>query len=106
MTEHAGDYLYSFGDEKTRDWFERQWRIWPKRADEQLTTNLTLHYSAVQAYRRIHGIEPRMSRDFRVNVAQLDKLSGVEPAPPEPVEHVVSDKPLSKRRARRLRGKK
>ena len=67
-----GQYLYAAGDADTRAWFEKQWRIWPKRADERLTTNLSLHYGGVLAFRIEHEREPAMSPDFRSNVQWMD----------------------------------
>lgn len=60
----AGQHLYAVGDAKTKDWFHRQWKIWPERADERLTTNISLHYGGVKAYRIEHGRDPEMSKDF------------------------------------------
>lgn len=68
----TGQHLYAAGDAETRQWFERQWSIWPQRADERLTTNLSLHYGGVLAYRLEHGRDPKMSRDFASNVTWLD----------------------------------
>jgi hypothetical protein len=70
--EQMGRDLYSIGDQETRDWFERQWKIWPVRADERLTTNLSFHYGGVTMYREIHGCDPVMSDDFALNVEWLD----------------------------------
>lgn len=55
-----------------RDWFHRQWTMWPKRADTRLTTNLSFHHGGVMAYREIHGTEPEMSLDMTPNIAVLD----------------------------------
>jgi hypothetical protein len=68
-----GQELYAIGDAETRAWFERQWLIWPKRANELLTTNISLHYGGVVAYRIEHGKEPALSTDFRTHVEWLDK---------------------------------
>ena len=68
-----GQHLYSIGDAETRDWFHRQWKIWPKRADERLTTNISLHYGGVLAYRAEHDRDPEMSKDFASHVAWHDK---------------------------------
>ena len=68
----TGRYLYEVGDQETRDWFERQWRAWPNRVDESLTTNLSLHHGGVTMYREIHGYDPVMSDDFALNVEWLD----------------------------------
>lgn len=68
----TGRYLYHVGDAESRDWFERQWRAWPKRVDKRLTTNLSLHYGGVIAFREVHGRDPDMSEQFRANVKWLD----------------------------------
>jgi len=67
----TGQRLYAMGGVETRAWFERQWAMWPRRADERLTTNLSLHHGGVIAYRLEHGKEPEMSRDFASNVKWL-----------------------------------
>lgn len=72
----TGQHLYAVGDEQARAWFERQWRIWPERADPSLTTNLSLHYDGVVAFRIEHEREPEMSADFRSNVEWLDRHQG------------------------------
>ena len=74
-----GRNLYASGDAETRQWFERQWSIWPQRADERLTTNLSLHWGGVQQYRAEHGREPTMSKSFAGCVRDMDRMSG-EPA--------------------------
>lgn len=71
-----GQYLYAAGDAETRAWFERQWKIWPERADPKLTTNLSLHYGGVLAYRIQHSREPNMSKQFRANVEWFDANPG------------------------------
>jgi hypothetical protein len=68
----TGRHLYEVGDQETRDWFERQWRIWPARADERLTTNLSLLHGGVTMYREMHGYDPIMSDDLAMNVEWLD----------------------------------
>jgi hypothetical protein len=68
----TGRYLYEAGNQETRDWFERQWKIWPVRADERLTTNLSLLHGGVTMYREIHGYDPAMSDDFALNVEWMD----------------------------------
>lgn len=68
----TGQYLYAAGDAETKDWFHRQWQIWPKRADERLTTNIGLHYGGVLGYRIEHGRDPEMSKDFASHVAWHD----------------------------------
>lgn len=71
----VGHALYHKGDQESRDWFERQWRIWPKRADENLTTNLALHYGGVTAYREVHGKEPELSTQFAANIRWIDAMT-------------------------------
>lgn len=73
-----GQHLYSLGDAETRDWFHRQWKIWPERADERLTTNISLHYGGVLAYRIEHGSEPELSLDFSFQVRWLDENNSEE----------------------------
>jgi hypothetical protein len=68
----TGRHLYEVGDQETRDWFERQWRIWPARADERLTTNLSLLHGGVTMYREMHSYDPIMSDDLAMNVEWLD----------------------------------
>lgn len=69
----TGRNLYAVGDADTRSWFERQWAMWPERADERMTTNLSLHHGGVTAYRAEHGSDPKMSAEFRSNVEWLDR---------------------------------
>ncbi len=71
----VGASLYSNGDASTRSWIERQWKIRPIRADESLTTNMSLHYGGLLAYRAEHGGDPKMSEDFRSNVEWYDRNS-------------------------------
>lgn len=72
--ETEGQYLYAAGDAETKAWFRKQWAIWPERADKRLTTNISLHYGGVVAYRIEHdGQDPPMSPDFASHVAWLDK---------------------------------
>jgi len=68
-----GQCLYATADKKTREWFERQWKIWPERADKRLTTNISLHYGGVVAYRAEHDRDPEMSSDFRSHVLWHDR---------------------------------
>lgn len=70
-----GTYLYTYGDEETRQWFAKQWKMWPERADERLTTNLSLHYGGVVAFRAINSSEPEMSDQFREGVRVLDRFA-------------------------------
>jgi len=78
----TGQHLYALGDKETREWFAKQWAIWPRRADERLTTNISLHYGGVVAYRIEHdGKNPPMSRSFATNVSVMDRLTSEgEPA--------------------------
>lgn len=76
--ERQGQYLYASGDAETKDWFHRQWKIWPERADERLTTNVSLHYGGVVAYRIEHGADPEMSADFAAHVAWHDRMAAKE----------------------------
>ena len=72
--KQTGQYLYASGDKETRDWFHRQWAIWPERADSKLTTNISLHYGGVCAYRIEHGGDnPPMSDQFAGCVRVLDR---------------------------------
>lgn len=75
-----GQRLYASGDAETRAWFERQWKLWPERADPKLTTNISLHYGGVLAYRIEHGREPELSDDFRSHVEWFDNHTQ-EPRP-------------------------
>lgn len=68
-----GKNCYAAGDAEIRSWFERQWKIWPNRADPERTTNLSFHHGGVQAFREVHGREPQMSGHFEVNVAYMDR---------------------------------
>jgi len=73
MGNDEGQYLYAIGDAETHAWFEKQWRIWPERADERLTASISFHHSAVKGYRIKHGKEPELSSEFAGHVAFLDK---------------------------------
>lgn len=78
----TGQYLYATGDQETRDWFHKQWRIWPKRADERLTTNISLHCGGVVAYRiENDGRDPPMSDQFRGCVDVLAPNAATPPPP-------------------------
>lgn len=70
-----GQHLYAAGDEETRDWFHRQWKAWPKRVDERLTTNGSLHYGGLLAYRIERGEDPEMSDEFRIHVDVMDRFA-------------------------------
>ena len=71
----TGQHLYAAGDEETREWFHKQWEIWPHRAHHDLTTNASLHLGGVKAYRIEHGNDPKMSHDFKTWVTFMDRLS-------------------------------
>jgi len=71
---HDGRSCY-LDDEASRPWFERQWSIWPVRADNELTTNISFHYGGVLAYRELHKREPALSDDFRSCVEWHDSHS-------------------------------
>lgn len=71
-----GQYCYAAGDSETREWFHRQWKIWPRRADDRLTTNIGFHYGGVLAFRIEHGRDPEMSRDFKSHVDWHDAREG------------------------------
>lgn len=73
QNQTEGQEHYSSGDDKTKEWFHTQWKIWPKRADERFTTNMSFHYGGVLAYREEHKQEPPMSEQFKSCVAQLDR---------------------------------
>jgi len=64
---------YINGGNEARSWFEHQWTIWPERADDRYTTNLTFHYGGVQAFRSQHGEDPEMSDQFKSCVHWQDK---------------------------------
>lgn len=76
--QRDGWHHYATGDKETRAWFERQWAIWPQRADQRYTTNTSFHYGAVQAFRAEHGRDPVMSTGLRSWVAYLDQDDGQE----------------------------
>lgn len=61
------------GGDEARDWFERQWRAWPKRVDERYTTNISFLYGGVLAYAAEHGEKPAMSDSFKSNVSYYEK---------------------------------
>jgi len=73
--ENQDDGLQCFaeGDSDTKGWFARQWKIWPKRADETKTTNLSFLYGGILAYRKAHQLQPEMSNDLRQNIEWLDR---------------------------------
>jgi len=68
-----GTSEYTYGGSETQAWFERQWLIWPKRADERFTTNISFHYGGVLAFRKVKGRDPAMSADFASHVAWHDR---------------------------------
>lgn len=75
-----GEEHYRDGGDDARAWFERQWAIWPTRADERFTTNISFLYGGVVAYRDLNATEPALSRQFRGHVTwhddQLKKENG------------------------------
>lgn len=72
--QREGQACYSIGDRETKDWFERQWAVWPERADPRLTTNLSFHYGGVLAYRIEHdGADPPMSSQFKSSIKFLEE---------------------------------
>jgi len=73
QNQTEGYELYMSGDQESRDWFERQWQMWPKRADERNTTNLSFLYGGVLGHRALHARNPSMSDDFFDNVTWLDR---------------------------------
>jgi hypothetical protein len=73
--ETEGQYLYAAGDAETRNWFHRQWAIWPTRADERLTTNLAFHRGAQVAYEIERGEKPHMSAELKTAIGVLDRLA-------------------------------
>ena len=87
----TGQALYASGDKETREWFHKQWLIWPKRADERLTTNISLHCGGVVAYRiENDGRDPLMSEQFRgcvemvaPNAATPQPTPAAEPRKPQ-----------------------
>lgn len=72
-TDGRSTYLVGEGD--TRDWFERQWRAWPERVDQRLTTNIQFLYGAVLAFRAEHNREPELSASLAYHVRSHDRLS-------------------------------
>jgi len=69
----VGYRLYYEDDLAEREWFERQWKIWPERAHQDRTTNVSFHYGGVCAFREINGRDPAMSKDFASHVAWHDR---------------------------------
>ncbi len=78
----TGRQLYAEGDAATRAWFERQWSIWPKRADERFTTNLSFHWGGVCRFREENGRDPVMSKQFAEGVRVMDGHLPVEETAP------------------------
>ncbi len=68
----AGKRCYLRGNTKTQQWFQKQWAMWPKRADIAFTTNLSFHHGGIQAFREQHGCDPDMSSDLAANIKYLD----------------------------------
>jgi len=73
QSRNEGAACYKAADAETRKWFEQQWRIWPKRADEAFTTSLAFHHGAIQAYRAERSRDPEVSADLRMNLRYLDR---------------------------------
>lgn len=74
--ERAGKDLYTSGDKETREWFERQWKIWPERADPRWTTNLAFHRGGIAAYRAENGCDPVMSENLFMCVSERTDFRG------------------------------
>lgn len=68
-----GYNLYETGTMEQKDWFRKQWKIWPVRANERFTTNLSFHFGGIQAYRKEKCKEPELSEDLKSNIKWLDK---------------------------------
>lgn len=73
QNEIDGNCLYATGDADTRAWFCRQWAIWPERADQRFTTNMSFLYGGVVAFRAEHGRDPKMSDQFAANINWYDR---------------------------------
>jgi hypothetical protein len=78
--ETDGAWCYCNGSKETRDWFEQQWALWPKRVHDKRTTNGSFHYGALRAYREEHGDDPFMSPEFAAHVRVMDGFAK-EPHP-------------------------
>lgn len=80
MTDNEADGAdcYLRGDKTTRDWFHRQWEMWPRRADERLTTNGSFHYGALTTYRQYNEGDPPMSAEFKMHVQIMDGFRSKE----------------------------
>jgi len=72
INQKEGHECYTLGSPSTRDWFLRQWAIWPERADKDKTTNISFHYGALIACREDGNVEPTLSPQFRTNVEWFD----------------------------------
>ena len=64
---------FATADDDTRLWFIDQWSMWPRRADQRKTTNISFLYGGVLAYRARYKTDPAMSDDFRSHVDWHDK---------------------------------
>lgn len=71
--QNDGYALYADGDQATCVWFLKQWRIWPKRADEKNTTNISFLMGGVLAYRNENGRDPPLSPGFQNAVEFVTK---------------------------------
>lgn len=74
--ERTGKELYASGDRETREWFERQWKVWPERADPCWTTNFAFHLGGIAAYRAENGRDPAMSESLFICVSELEEIRG------------------------------
>lgn len=61
-------------DTKTLAWFDRQWGMWPTRADPNSTTNISFLYGGMIAYEISTGERPPMSHDLKTCFNYLDKF--------------------------------
>lgn len=59
-----GFEAYVAATDELKEWFHRQWQIWPKRADERYTTNADFHYEAIQAHIEEFGSVPQISEEL------------------------------------------
>lgn len=73
-----GWHGYATGSSEDRGWFERQWAVWPTRADQRRTANTSFHHGAIQAFRAEHGRDPAMSKALRSWVDLLDRYETEE----------------------------
>ena len=59
-------------DSDTISWFEDQWKIWPKRARAENTTNISFLYGGLLAYRVFNIAEPELSSEYKTHVEWMD----------------------------------